>query len=457
MKKMQSGKAVIAALLVSLLLGSPMLGGCKNPDRPSPKNPVSLVIWHTMGDAVREGFEQLLQEFNETLGSKEGITLSGVAVGYTEVFHERLMAAANHDPGSPGLPDMAVVYPQVALELVEKGFLMDFSGQFSQKELDRYVPSFLEEGRMEGGIYLLPIAKSTELLFVNTTLFNRFAAAYKGAHPGEGSLGLSDLASLEGLLDVADKYRQWSGKAFFMLSSRFNFLGASYAQLGDLLVKDNRLNLSSPAFDRIGDTYFASVLRGGSATFGGYGNQFAMSADILCYVASSASGSYVPNSVTYVYTNTRDSVEFAVLPYPVFRGGEKAAIQQGGGMAVFKSDRAREYAAALFLKWFTSPEQNLRFTLATGYLPVQTEAFNQALDGTIQSDNPVVQASLAAAVGMVKDYRLVSDPVFSGYETLRDALSKALLEAEAQGRSLYLEGKDGRQALGTLRTQFTSQ
>jgi multiple sugar transport system substrate-binding protein len=28
--------------------------------------------------------------------------------------------------------------------------------------------------------------------------------------------------------------------------------------------------------------------------------------------------------------------------------------------------------AALFLKWFTSPEQNVKFAMTTGYLPVQT-------------------------------------------------------------------------------------
>lgn len=48
--------------------------------------------------------------------------------------------------------------------------------------------------------------------------------------------------------------------------------------------------------------------------------------------------------------------------------------KQGVGMAVTKSDSAHEYAASLFLKWFTAKEQNIRFIGDSGYMPVLKES-----------------------------------------------------------------------------------
>ena len=41
------------------------------------------------------------------------------------------------------------------------------------------------------------------------------------------------------------------------------------------------------------------------------------------------------------------------------KGGKNYKVQQGAGMAVTKSDDEHEYAATVFLKWFSKKEQNL--------------------------------------------------------------------------------------------------
>lgn len=50
-----------------------------------------------------------------------------------------------------------------------------------------------------------------------------------------------------------------------------------------------------------------------------------------------------------------------MLPFPTFEGGKKVAIQRGAGIAAAKSTSQKEKTAAVFLKWFTAPEQNMRF------------------------------------------------------------------------------------------------
>lgn len=73
---------------------------------------------------------------------------------------------------------------------------------------------------------------------------------------------------------------------------------------------------------------------------------------------------------------------------PVMEGGENCKVQQGAGMAVTKSDAEHEYAACVFLKWFTQKEQNLRFVCNSGYMPVKKDANSiSALDELIAEQN----------------------------------------------------------------------
>ena len=66
-------------------------------------------------------------------------------------------------------------------------------------------------------------------------------------------------------------------------------------------------------------------------------------------------------------------------------GGENIKVQQGAGMAVTKSDEEHEYAASVFLKWFTQKNQNLRFVCESSYMPVLKEANSvDALDSVIK-------------------------------------------------------------------------
>ena len=59
---------------------------------------------------------------------------------------------------------------------MEKDLLVDLTQYFTDEELLAYMPTFLEEGKLgKDGLYVFPTAKSTEVLFVNTTIFNRFA------------------------------------------------------------------------------------------------------------------------------------------------------------------------------------------------------------------------------------------------------------------------------------------
>jgi multiple sugar transport system substrate-binding protein len=274
------------------------------------------------------------------------------------------------------------------------------------------VPRFVEEGRLGGGLFVFPIAKSTEALFVNKSIFDRFAADTGSTY--------DDLSTFEGIMKTADKYYEWSeGKAFYMPDSVFNLALIGMAQLGEDFVQNNGLNTASEVYKKIWDAYFLSAVKGSTAIFDGYSTDLFKTGDIVCSTGSTAGALFYPSTVTYA-DNTKENAEYAILPYPVFEGGRKVALQRGSGMCVIKSDEQKEAAAAVFLKWFTAPEQNLHFTASSGYLPVTEKAFGDSMSKQIEGiSEENIKKLLSTIMVMQKDYDFFIPPLTDNYDELQ--------------------------------------
>ncbi|MCL2147031.1 MAG: extracellular solute-binding protein [Synergistaceae bacterium] len=408
---------------------------------PDPNRPVSVAMWHTYVEQMKTCIDELVAEFNATVGKKEGIVVNVTAVSNASVLNEKIIMAANGDPGAPELPDMALVYPSVAITLAAKGLLMDFRTQFSGVELSAYVPRFLEEGKLGGSeLYLLPVAKSTEVLYVNATIFERFSR--------DTGVTLSDLSTFEGITNAARLYYEWTdaktpdipndGKTFYYPDIPFNFAMTGFEQLGDHFVKDGALDFSSPSFGRIWNCYYPGAVTGSIAIFDDYGNYLAKAGEIVCTTSTSAGAIFYPETVTYA-DNTKEESVFVILPYPVFEGGQKIAPQRGAGMCTFKSSKEKEYATAVFLKWLTNSAQNLRFVINTGYLPVTNEAFSDLMSGKYTGRQDAnIQKMLSTAVAMHQDYKFYIPPVFDGFDELQKGYVEKILKFAEKDRHTYL-------------------
>ena len=424
MKKLLCLLLLISGLIVCLAFHGDMWGTSR-------KKIVTLMIWHTYVEQMGDSFDALVQEFNDTAGAKEGIVVSVAVDANASSLNEMLMASVKRDPGAPACPDISLVYPNIAIELARLGVLADFGTLFAKDELDRYVPEFLEEGMLGGDtLYILPIAKSTEVLFVNRTLFDRFAS--------DSGVDISQLATFEGILDAAEKYyEQTGGKTFYYPDIPFNYAMIGFEQLGDVFVEGGELRLRSPTFSRIWNSYLPHAARGYVAIFDKYATYLAMTGDVVCATTTSAGAIFLPNTVIYA-DNTKEDVFFDVLPYPVFEGGERVAVQRGGGMCILKSDTEKERAAALFLKWLTDPAQNLRFAVSTGYMPTTKEAFDFLLADDLENiENEHIRKTFKTTAAMREDYRFFVPPVFGGFDELQRKYVTNLLTAAKDARLEY--------------------
>ena len=74
-----------------------------------------------------------------------------------------------------------ISYPKTVLALPDDSILVDYRDYFSEEELAAFIPAFVDEGIVNGRLVVLPVAKSTEIMFINQTIFDRFLR-----QPGDG-------------------------------------------------------------------------------------------------------------------------------------------------------------------------------------------------------------------------------------------------------------------------------
>lgn len=424
-------------LIMSILI----LPGCFKRDEPSPANPVTLTLWHNFGGQMQTTMDGLVDEFNNTTGKNKGIILNITSISDSATIREKLTMIAAEDPGAPEMPDIATCYPQTAALLADRGLIASLDAYFSEGELGAYLPRFLDEGRLSGELYVFPFAKSTEVLFVNQTLFNQFSEAT--------GVKIEQLSTFEGIADAAKKYYQWTdeqtpeilgdGKHFYTADSLFNIAQVGMQQLGSSLIDNQHLQLDSTEYQHIWSCFFEPAVKGGYAVYQGYSSDLAKTGEIICSTGSTAGILFYGTEITYP-DNTTQQVEYTVLPFPTFAGGKKIAIQRGSGLIVAKSTPAKEKAAAIFLKWFTAPEQNMKFVASTGYLPVTHEAFKNSISVEIATnENENIRKLLSAAITVHKEYDFYIPPVFEGFDSISKSYETDIKQSASEARTRYIQ------------------
>lgn len=356
-------KKILTLFLAIIMLAS--MTGCKDK---AATEPITLTIWHVYGSQTESPLNVMIDEFNQTRGKETGIVISVVSVTNSTAIDEALISSAHNEPGSAPMPDLFTAYPRVAEEIgMER--LLDWSGYLSENERSAYVDEFLSEGVIDERLVMLPIAKSTELLFLNKTLFDRFAA----------DTGASEKALLhfESLFDLCCQYYDWSnGVEMFQINDFYHYFLANISGLDGQFIRDGKLDCNSEEFERVYLPMARAAIHGGLCTGDGYASDRWKTAEVISNIGSTAGLLYLRDYVTY-QDNTTEEIETAVYPYPTFSGASPVVIQRGTGLFAMKSeDERKNKAAVIFGKWITEKKHNLDFVIDSGYLPVTENALS---------------------------------------------------------------------------------
>ena len=274
-----------------------VLLSCVNSDGGlSADNPVRLNMWHVYGSQTKSPLNDVIDEFNSTVGKDRGIIVNVVSVTSSSAIDGALLSSSRNEPGAEALPDLFTAYPRVA-EIVGKDKLLAWDDYFTSDEMSEFRADFISEGYFDGKLLmLLPVAKSSEVFYLNKTLFDRFAS--------ETGAEISAFESFDGLFETARLYYdKTGGMNFTQINDYYHYFLLGMESFGDSVVKDGKINCDSASFEELWEKLAACAIYGGICLDDGYAAARWKTAEIISNIGSTADILYQPQMV--VYSDTR--------------------------------------------------------------------------------------------------------------------------------------------------------
>lgn len=424
-------KKLISILLAMSLLSLMILTGCAN-SKPASDEITTLTMWHVYGSQTESPLNDAIDEFNTTVGKDNGIFIKVTSVTDSSDIDNALTASLEEEPGAVSLPDLFTAYPRMA-EKFDDGQLLNWADYFSDKELQSYREDFLSEGYFSDKLLMIPIAKSSELLFVNKTLFDRFAAAN----------GIADdcFSSIENISSAANLYYDWSGgKSMLQINDFYHYFLVNMSGLDSEFIMDGKINTLSPAFKSAFEPIARAGIYGGLCVGDGYASDRWKTGEIISSIGSTAGILYMRDYVTYD-DNTTEDIETSALPYPCLSNAKSNVVQRGGGLFAVKSeDEQKNEAAAVFAKWITEKQHNLDFVTKAGYLPVTDSAFEALFENTDTVENAKYKMLYNAVNDQYDNgYTFCSLPLFDGASDTQKDFEKVIKSSLSKAHDEYVK------------------
>lgn len=341
------------------------------------ETPVTIEFWHRMGGANQAIVQQWIQEF-KLIYPNITVNESKAADDYVALSNKiALSIPAGTTPDiSESYPDHIARYATANAPLALNNFISHPTLGFSQAELDDFLPLLWAEGASydtEGTILSLPFTKSSEGFFYNKTYFEThgydvpetwdevfaIAADIKLREPDAIPFGYD---SEDNLFITGSKqwdapytgYNAETGRGEVQFNNADSKTMVKYFKdkVDKGLMLTRELN---------GQAYTSDIFKTGERLY--------------MYVGSTGGTRYAYNQEAF-----DKGVRVGVAPLPSKNAGERAQIQQGPNINLYRKDsEQRMIAAWLFAKYMISPEKTAEFAIPSGYAPIRYSAYETTI------------------------------------------------------------------------------
>ena len=398
--------------LVSLLMGFVMItamltacsgNGSTESTAPNSAEPVEVIVWNTFSEHQMEAFQTIVDGYNASQ-SEVNVVVQAQA---NDEFDKKLMQAVRNGTG----PDIALDYAASVANYLPDGFVVNLSQYIDDPEIgipgfkDAVAPGIYAEATQfdaEGNVYVMPVVTTGTVMYYNKTLYDE--------------MGLTVPTTWDELVANCEKIKAEKDMIGFGFDNLVDGAQILLMQSGsNYYNKDtDTVDINTPATVATYEDYASHItsgifkLRPDSYFNAEFGAQ-----DIASYISSVASFPYCKDSVN-------GSFEIGAAPIP--QGKHPWAPAWNRGAIVFTSDDATQRAAFSFLKYFTSPEVNAKWCQDFGALSAYP-AVNEAEAMKAYLNENVALTALAQGLENVGYI-----PAFTGSNTVRDEISKALQE-----------------------------
>ena len=324
---------------------------------------VELNYWYSWGGTTGQNSLDRVKEFNSTIGKQKGIHVTANYQGTYEDLHQKFEAAYLAHTA----PDVSVMEIASIARFANNQIIAPID-KLSQKfniNVSDFNKGLMANSYVDGTLYGLPYLRSTPILYINTTLLKKSGLDPKGPKTWEEFHQFARVIKKKtGAYALTVPVGIWFVEAFMWESG-----------VSPLNKDETESNINNPEFAKFVKFFQGMVNEG------------------LVRVVSESNGAAVATD----WTNQKTAMTFnstASVPANIKIGKDNGfgvdtnfmpkfkqyGVPTGGCNLVMKvtKDKAKEKAAMEFIKFMTAPEQAVKSTKQTGYLPSTYTALNSS-------------------------------------------------------------------------------
>ncbi len=428
-------------------------------------DPIEITLWHSNGSTIETALNLYAEEF-KTLYPNITVNIQKNGDNYDQL-RQNIVSAIKGGT----LPNIVQGYPDHVVEYLSNNVILSlnpyidnpiwgFDADLVDEQFEDILWNYRQENSSytnDGEFYSLPFNKSTEVMIYNKSVVDDLIAS--GAITEFPTTWQGLMAISDEFFAVADDYIDDYSATLGLTQDEIDFakeLFAPYSYDSDenafiTLIRQWGGEYTSINSEREGmyeyDTqialdmlnYFSahrSELTIASHWRADYASDLFKKGQTFMTIGSTGGAYY--NTPSYVNDDIGYLFEFDVapIPYNADLPESAAAIQQGTNLSLTKVGTDQEKLASwLFLKYLSSKEVQLDFTMKTGYSPIRESVYDTPeyqtflsgfdQDGVTPLEGEMLMRSKAAAAAIQQSDILFYDPAFSGSSTIRTAVGVA--------------------------------
>ncbi len=353
-------RRVWAAVYSILLVGV----ACTSSDAPTPGTtdsngppaPVHIAFWHGQAGVAQGAYERLIQEFND---SHPDVVVDASSGGATT---DNMLAKVTTAIAAGTYPDIAYLYGSWSANIVTSGKVADLSSYTADPSFgwEDYWPPLREAATVQGKVIGVPAAAGNLTVVYNKALF-----AKAGVPEPTPDWTWDDFRAAAAAL--TDESTNTFGTSWPITGDEdtvWRFWPLLWQQGGEILNEDGtEVAFNSDAgvraltflqeMARDGSIYQdATDEKGGELFFGGH-------------LGMLVTGPWVLPDVKAA------KIDYGVQVMPAFSDAHTTVAGADNWVVFDHGDPARVDAAVEFLSWLTAPEQDMRYALQAGSMPIR--------------------------------------------------------------------------------------
>ncbi len=334
----------------------------------------TVTIWHSAQGSNTAAFDQIVDQFNQTIGKEKGIVVEAIYQGKANDVLTKVNAAS----GTNTLPDIAMMDATAATDMNHSEYLVTVD----QLGIDTssILPCGISSYTSEKGLLALPFNASALLYYYNKTLYD--------------SVGVEAPRTLEEMADVVLKTGSDSVSGFAGVPATFELSTFIGAQNGCSYMLNNRNGHDSAATE---------VLFGKEGTFKAFlekwkavydtGKYNPISSGVTAEFCSGRTAAMLASSsnLATVISNVAGGFEVGVAKVPmVNEQATGGTVISGGALFSFTDSEA----VKTVLEYLISTDVQAQWSEHTGYVPVNMDAYETEAYKAFLEKNPLYQVAI---------------------------------------------------------------